>query len=394
MHYVIIGGGIAGTTAAEELRKLNPVSEITIVSQEIHPVYSRVLLPHFLKGKVPRERVFLKKVSWYDEQKIEWLTGISVVQLDTKNKFVGLSDGRELPYDKLLITTGGELRTLFSDARGVSYFRTLDDADHLQQLLSERTEKSLAVVYGGGFIACEYINIFAHYQIPFSVAFRGPYFWPRLLETEAGELIQKQLLSHGIALHPHSVFSEVVGEKELRAVKTSSGEHPCSLLGVGIGIETDFSWIQEAGIETGSGIKCDEFLKTNVADVYTAGDVAEFFDVIVGRQIHIGNWMNAMMQGRHVARTMFGQEKTFELVSSYATNVLGLEIIFVGDVSKEHADEVKVFGSVQSGGVVQLFARAGQLVGAVLIGRNQDRAQVTKLIQSRSQISVYDFHHF
>src|SRR3989338_1433994 len=298
MRFVIIGGGIAGTTAAEELRKLNSDSEITIISDEQHPLYSRVLLPDFLKGKVPRERVFLKKESWYDDHHIEWLRGISVVQLDIKNKFVGLSDGRECEYDKLLITTGGELRTLQTDVRGVSYFRTLDDADHLLQLLNEQTSSSRAAVYGGGFIACEFINIFAHFQIPFCVAFRGAHFWPRLLEKTAGTLIEKQLRHLNIELHPDALFSEAIGDKELSGFRTSSGEYPCSLLGVGIGIESDFSWIRSAGIETGSGIKCNEFLATNIPDVYTAGDVAEFFDVIVGRQIHIGNWMNAMMQGR------------------------------------------------------------------------------------------------
>src|SRR6188474_1489970 len=104
MRVVIVGGGIAGTTAAEELRKLAPAAEITIVSEERHPVYSRVLLPHYLKGKVPRERVFLKKEEWYAEQKIEWLVGTRVDACDPKNAFVTLSDGRELPYDKLLIT--------------------------------------------------------------------------------------------------------------------------------------------------------------------------------------------------------------------------------------------------------------------------------------------------
>ena len=79
MRYVIAGGGIAGTTAAEELRKIDPNGSIVLISEELHRLYSRVLLPHYIKGKVPRERCFLKKETWYDEQNIEAHFGVSVV---------------------------------------------------------------------------------------------------------------------------------------------------------------------------------------------------------------------------------------------------------------------------------------------------------------------------
>jgi len=115
MHYVIIGGGIAGTTAAEELRKLDPDSDISLISEEFHALYSRVLLPHYIKGKIPRERVFLKKESWYQEQKIEWITGETIVHVDTKNKHVEFAGGGEMPYDKLLIASGSEVKLMDQD---------------------------------------------------------------------------------------------------------------------------------------------------------------------------------------------------------------------------------------------------------------------------------------
>lgn len=383
MRYVIIGGGIAGTTAAEELRKLDPSSEITIVSEEQHAVYSRVLLPHVLKEKVPRERVFLKKETWYEEQQIEWLRGEFVVELDTRNSFVRLSSQREIEYDKVLIATGGELRTLPSDPRGVSYLRTLDDTDHLVQLLSERTADTQAGIYGGGFIACEYLNLFAHYGLPTQIAIRGDYFWSNILVEQAGALINRQIEEKGVTLFKQAAFVQMLGEQELTGFETSKAIHSCQIMGVGIGIQPEFSFLSNSGVEVERGVRANEYLETNVPNVFTAGDIAEFYDVVTERHLHIGNWMNAMMQGRAVAKNMAGQKTAFELVSSYATNALGLEIIFVGDTSKEHAEHIELLGSLEEGGVTQLFQRGGRLVGGVMIGRNGDRAEVTAAIKER-----------
>jgi NAD(P)H-nitrite reductase large subunit len=174
-----------------------------------------------------------------------------------------------------------------------------------------------------------------------------------------------------------------VGEKELEAVVTNHGEHAATLVGVGIGIEPDFSWLQDAGVQTNAAIVTNEFLQTNVPDIYAAGDCAEFFDVIVSRQLQIGNWMNAMSQGRTVAKSMTGERTPFRLVSSYATNILGLDIIFIADVEKAAAEQIYTIGSVESGGITQVFERDGQVVGGALIGRNSDRPAMTKAIQEQ-----------
>lgn len=369
MRHVIIGGGIAGTTAAEELRKLDPNAEITLVSEEEHPVYSRVLLPHYVKGKIPRERVFLKKEAWYAEQNIDWMPGVRCERLDVANKFVALSNGREVEYDKLLLVTGGDVRTAPVDGRNVSYLRTLGDTDHLVTLLGERDAATRGLVYGGGFIACEYVNIFAHFGIPTVLALRGERFWSRVFDEETGSLVNAHLRSKGVEIRTGVNDPETLDRPEN------------GIFGLGIGIDSDFSWIRDAGIETGLGIRANEYLETNVTDVYTAGDIAEFYDVIAGRHVNVGNWMSAQMQGRAVAKNMVGERTAFSLVSSYATNALGLEIIFIGDADRAAADEVVRKGSAAEGGVTQLFVRGGKIMGATLVGRNADRQPVTNAIK-------------
>lgn len=369
MRYVIIGGGVAGTTAAEELRKIDQSSEITLVCEEQVPLYSRVLLPHYIKGKILRERVFLKKENWYSKQNINWMPGILAVHIDPKNKFVALSNGREIEYDKLLIATGGEPRAIFENQQNVSYLRSLSDADHLIELLNSRDENCRGDVFGGGFIACEYINIFSHFNVLTRVSLRGEHFWTKVLDLKLGEFINQYLEKNGIELRKKSDFSF---EKN-------------SIVGIGTGIEMDLSWVSEGGIEIGTGVRANEFLETNIPAIYTAGDVSEFYDVIVGRHLHVGNWMSAMTQGRIAAQNMYGKKTIFKLVSSYAINLLGLDIIFIGDVLKEAADEIKIEGSQKEGSMTQFFGRKDKLVGAVLINSNNQRQQITNSIMEKSK---------
>ncbi|MEK9131137.1 MAG: FAD-dependent oxidoreductase [Patescibacteria group bacterium] len=365
MRYLIIGGGISGTSAAEEIRKLDAGSTITILSEEQYPIYSRVLLPHYIKGKIPRERCFLKKPEWYAAQKIDWLPGVSALQLDVVNKFVSVSDGREYEYDKLLIASGGEVKMLPEDQRGISYLRTIDDADHLLQLLNEGPKE--ATIIGGGFIGLEYVNIFADRHIPAEMHLRDERILPSVLDVDSSELIRLKAEADGVTFRPKSF-----------------PEHLQGLVGVGVGIAPELGWLKDGGIETDRGVITDEFLQTNIADIYAAGDITEFYDTVVERRVKIGNWMNAMQQGRAAGKTMAGVKTAFDLVSSYATSCRGMEIIFIGDVDRRAAEQVVVKGSVAEGGVAQHFVRGGKLVGATLVNRNSDRAGLTKQIKDKT----------
>ncbi len=389
--YVIIGGGIAGTTAAEELRKRDDSAFITIIEHEEHPCYSRVLLPHYVKGVVVREKVFLKKLEWYTQSRIELMLGTRVTAIDTTNKFVAIDNGRELPYDALLIAAGGEVNLADDDRRGVSYLHTLDDADHLLALLAEvRTlpkEERNAVVYGGGFIALEYINIFAHYGLPTTVVMRGNGFWSRTLSVHARELLTTHAKEKGVTLLTNVQDIALEGDKELTHVVTNDGTRlPAHIMGVGVGIHTDYSMLDSAKIAYNCGILANAHLETRVRDVYTAGDVAECDHALFGRCLQTGNWLNAQMQGRAVAKNMTGEPVAFNLLTSYATNLLGMHVVFIGDTSRSHADEVishPPAGGATATSSVDLFMRDGRIVGATMVGDVTLRAAVTKAIQEQ-----------
>lgn len=384
-NIVILGGGVAGTSAAEELRKANAEVSITIIEQEHHPLYSRVLLPHYVKGKVAREKVFLKTWEWYAEHRIDIMPGVRVEAIDTINRFVTTSEGRELPFDALILAGGGELNVMGGEPRGTSYLRGVDDADELVALIRETkmrpADEQRGVVIGGGFIALEYINIFAHFGIACDVVMRGKGFWSQLLSDHAQSILAAKAIAGGVTLHFNERNPELIGEKSVEGVKLGDGSTlSAAIVGVGIGMHPDQSFYRDAGFDIQRGIITNEFFETKHPDVYAIGDGAEFLDQHVGRRVCYGNWMNAQMQGRAVAKTILGDRKPFDLVSSYTTNLLGMQMVFIGDVDRAAADEVKqTFATSESSG--EEYYRGGKLVGATLIGDVAERAAITARIR-------------
>lgn len=386
-NIIILGGGIAGTTAADELRKLNADVSITIIEQEHHPLYSRVILPHYVRGKIQREKVFLKTWEWYAEKNIEIMAGVRAEAIDIPNRFVRTSEGRELPFDALILAGGGELNVVGGEPRGVSYFRGVDDADEMIGLIRETLMRPegdrRGIVYGGGFIALEYINIFQHFGISCDVVVRGNGFWSSLLSKHSQSVLAKKAIECGIGLHCNEPELNILGDREVAGVKLSSGtDLPCSILGVGIGMHPDQSFYRDNGIEIDRGIIVNEYLETAHPMVYAIGDTAEFIDTVVDRRVVYGNWMNAQTQGRVVAKTIMGERTLFSLVSSYSTNLLGLQMVFIGDVDKKSADEIRQTAATDATSAEE-FYRAGKLVGAVLIGDVSGRATITKRIAAR-----------
>ena len=368
MHYLIIGGGIAGTTCAEELRKLDASCEITLLSEEHERLYSRVLLAPYVLGKVLREKIFLKKPEWYEKENIEFVPGTVAEKIDVKNKFVQASNGREYPFDALVIASGGEVKLMDQDGPQVSYLRTLSDADHLVELL-QKYETGKVGILGGGFIALEYINIFAEKKIPAELYLRGDQLFGQALDPDSSAILKHAAQAAGISVLQKRDHIEI---------------EEFALLGVGIGVAPDLALIKEAGIEINKGVKTNAFLQTNIPDIYAIGDVAEFDDLIVGRQRLVGTWLNAIMQARTVAKTITGNRSEFKLVSSYAAYCAGVDIIFIGDTDRNFVDRVEVHGSKESGGVKQLFYRGDILVGATLVNRNTERAEIVKRIDIRN----------
>ncbi len=391
VDYLIIGGGIAGTTAAETIRKLDPNGSIVIVSEEPHHLYSRVLLPHYIRGKIKREFVFLKPLEWYQNHSIVLQNTRMMRQMNRVAHTVTLDDGTEYQYRKLLIATGGRVRRLeLPDLRGITYFRTIDDADAilaiLAQIDADKAAPKTGVVFGGGFIGLEFAPIFHERGLETHLLIRGHHYWSTVLD-EASEAVLVQLFAErDIHLHTAISYVKVEGGAHLEAVDIGGRKIKTRTLGIGVGLTQNLEAVEDAGIEVANGILANEYLETSAPDVYTAGDVAEFFDLTVGRHRMLGNWMNAVQHGITAGKNMTGDRTPFELVSSYSTSPFGVSVTFVGDVSREPETQVIQRYDATHRAAGQIFVRGARVVGATLINMNRARTPITALIKKKVDV--------
>jgi len=390
-NFLIIGGSAAGTTAAETIRNLLPNSSITIVTDENHEQYSRVLLPHYIRGKVVREQVFLKKPDWYNQHKIEHLKGVRVKSLESGDHLVSLNNGESIKYGKLLIAIGGsviKLKVPGADLDNILYMRTVEDADAI--IKAARAAKS-AVIIGGGFVGLEFCSCFRVNGVKdVTVLVLEDYYWQGKLDEASSKVLASTLEKNGIKI----LIKEEVDHLEPNTVVTKSGKQlAADAVGVGIGIKSDFSWLEGSGIKINMGIVTNEYLETNLADVYAAGDCAEFNDVIFGRQHIMGNWANATSQGNAVGRTMGGQKTVFETASSYSINYFDGACTFIGVTDDKFADEIVSRGSVEAGKMTRIFVKTidnvMRVVGATVINSVADVSPLTMSVKNKVDIAKY-----
>ena len=381
--YLIIGNGVAGMTAAETIQARDASTSIAIVSDEPHPLYSRVLLPSYVKGTATREQMFLRKTADYASKNILLLGRETAAHLDASQRVLKLASGRQLRFEKLLIATGGRPQPLGlpgEEMHGVSRFQTIEDADAMREFLPTVRR---AVVVGGGFIALEYLEILAERHIPATLILPHAHFFGRFMDAAGGRLLHENFERYGIAVVSSDRLSAIRGKETIRGIRTAAGrELEADFLGIGIGLLRNTAWLEASGLHVSAGgIVTDEFLETSVPGVFAAGDAADFYDVLLGFRHTHGNWGNAFRQGELAGRNMTAaaSPEAYRSVTSYGIRNLGLQIALVGHVAGGPGIDA-VSSVAPDGKYGRFFLQGERLVGTALINRNEDRPAITKLI--------------
>jgi NAD(P)H-nitrite reductase large subunit len=372
-RYVIIGNGFAGTTCAEQLRKIDASASITMFADEPYPLYNRIALPPLLRKQVAEAKVIIRDVAWHEKHAIDLRLGTRVEKINHEGKTV-IAGGKEWPFDALLVATGG--RPNPADAPGAAgahnifNFQYMDDPKAISETLE--TAKT-AVSVGGSFIAYELAEAFVSRGVQTHWLIRGPRFLRRMLDEIAGELLDEAARADGCIIHYNDeVASFTRSNGAITKVVTKQGaEIAADVVGIGLGLTINTELVQGTPIEVGTGIKCDDRLETAVKGIYAAGDAAEFYDPIADMHYRMGTWNNAGAHGKVAAANMAGGDVRYHDVPEYSSKIFSEQTITQFGLSPEYRDDLTMVRSIEPDKkwYRALWFREEQLVGGLLIGK-------------------------
>ena len=388
--YLIIGGGIAGVTAAETIRTRDQVGRIAIISSERHLLYSRVLLPSYLKGKIPRERVFLRTPDAFAAKQIDIHLGEEVISVDPARREVVTAGGRTFGFEKLLIASGGKVRYWQYDEISASRMyrlQTIDDADRMMRDMPHIREP---LVIGASFIALEFIEIFLQQKIMSRLLVREDRFFAQFVDEEGGRIIEENFRRHGVICQYGEEIQRIsILDDGIEITSAHSGAIRGDSVAIGIGVERNVSFLKDSGIALGrQGVKTNEYLETNVPGVYAAGDVAEYYHLPSSAYQTIGNWTNAVLQGSRAGLNMAGDRAAFTHIPSYSITNLGMQIGVIGECSPGLSTVVRADADRLQ--YKRFFLRDGAIVGAFLINQPQEKPRLMDAISHRVDLETYE----
>jgi len=394
-RYVIIGNGVAGTTAAETLRKNDPNCSIHLLTNEPYPLYNRVSLPRFLQGVIVEQKVMIRDFAWHEQRNIQLVTETMVTGVHTDERVVVTDTGQHLPYDALLIASGGWANPLrVPGAKGTSHIYNFVTLDDTKTIIAKMLESRTALAYGGSFISYELCDGFAVRKLDTTWLMRGPYWLRSALDPDGGEVVDNIAKKFGVeVIHGDEIESVIPKNGVPSSVKTKKGrEIQTDMIGVGLGITLNTQFLAETPIERRQGVVVDEYLETNVPGVYAAGDVAEFYDPTIYCHHCMGTWDNALAHGRIVAVNMAGGHQPHIDVPTYTSPLFDVNIAVVGTAESDNPALVSIArrepGEKGNENYRKLFFRDNKLVGVLMIGSPKGRKKLVEIVKNQQEIEA------
>jgi 3-phenylpropionate/trans-cinnamate dioxygenase ferredoxin reductase component len=387
--FVIVGGGLAGAKAAETLRAEGFTGRVILIGDERdHPYERPPLSKGYLSGKEERDSVFVHEPAWYAQADVELHLGQTVVAVDRDAKSVRLGDGTVLHYDKLLLATGAEPRRLDipgTELAGVHHLRRLAHADRLRQVLSALgRDNGHLVIAGAGWIGLEVAAAARGYGAEVTVVEPEPTPLHQVIGPELGQVFAELHREHGVRFHFGARLTEITGQDGMvLSVRTDDGEeHPAHDVLAAIGAAPRAALAETAGLALadrahGGGIAVDAALRTSDPDIYAAGDVAAAHHPLLEARLRVEHWANALNGGPAAARSMLGQDVSYDRIPYFFSDQYDLGLEYSGWAPPGSYEQVVLRGDAGKREFIAFWLKDRR----VLAGMNVNVWDVTDPIQ-------------
>jgi NADPH-dependent 2,4-dienoyl-CoA reductase/sulfur reductase-like enzyme len=364
MKIVIIGAGPAGVSAAETLRAHDKQSEIVMLSAEPYPPYSPpAMVDHFLTGSNAH---LWREADWPEQTGVDYRNGVEVTTIQADAHTIQLKDGSKLEYDRLVLATGGSLYAPLegADLPGIYNFKSLSAAEALVNKVKSG-EASNAIVVGAGFIGMEIALLLRELGVTVTQIEMLDQVMSAMLGPETAGVALAMLQQRGVDVRLNTKASAFVGKGQAKGVQLESGEVlQADLLIAATGVKPNLKLLNGSGIAHNWGITVDEHLRTNITDIYAAGDAVETADRLTGETYVHAIFPNAVEQGRVVGLNLAGIEAPYEGADRMnSLKHLGLPIMAVGLKSGD-----EVLQTRQNGHMRTIYLQDNRVVGFQLIG--------------------------
>jgi NADPH-dependent 2,4-dienoyl-CoA reductase/sulfur reductase-like enzyme len=382
-HVVLGGGMVAGYAAKEFVERGGSAGDLSILSADNALPYERPPLSKgVLTGKDSEDSVFISPEAFYKDHGIDVRLNTFVSGVDFASKRLILSGGEELVYEKLVIATGAQPRTLDipgAGLDGVLYLRSLDDSRRIKQ---HGVSGKRALVVGGGFIAMEVASSLAQRGMKVTMAVREERIWKSFFTEEMSESFRRYYESHGVQLALHTNVVRLAGNGQVKSAELAAGKRiDCDIVVAGVGV-TPVTEIFK-GVVLGNGVHVNEFLESSDPDVFAAGDAANYYDVLFKKQRRVEHWDNAVSQGQHIARSLLGERKPFVHVPYFFSDIFDLSYEFWGDTTG--AIRTVYRGDVNSTSFSAWWLdEANRVLAAFVMNRpDEERESAPRLIETK-----------
>ena len=390
---VLVGNGMAGIRALEELFKHNTTSdkgcdryEITVIGAEPHPNYNRIMLSPVLAGEQTIDDIILNSVEWYEENNIELITGDAVIEVSRVKRAVITESGKEFPYDRLLIATGSTpfiIPIPGVDKEGVLGFRDIYDVNVMVQAAKDHKK---AVVIGGGLLGLEAANGLMKQGMDVTVVHLLDSLMERQLDKPASALLKASLEKRGMTFLMEASTAEIVGDKRVSAVKFADGsEVEADLVVMAVGIRPNFELAQKAGIHCERGIVVNDTMQTFDPTIYAVGECVQHRNECYGLVAPL--FEQAKVAANHLAHV--GSTRYIGSMTSTKLKVTGIDLFSAGEFNEREGDEVLQIQDVASGIYKKLVIKDNVIKGAVMFGDTMDGTWYFCLMRDATNIADF-----